>query len=355
MSLLAASGLDACEQHHERPRWRGFNLQEKFTDKPDEWATMDPEWGHNNEPFLESDFELIAEWGFNFIRLPMSYRCWCDPTQPYRLHETTLVQIDQAVAWGRQYGLHVCLNFHRAPGYCINSALSPEPWNLWTDQEALDIFTFHWVHFASRYKGVSSRDLSFNLVNEPNGCTLAQYARVVRYAAAAIREVDSNRQIIVDGMFGETMFPVPQLAGLPNAMHSTRGYAPFSLTHYLAPWAGTPREPPTWPTKVGEVVIWDKDRLDQICILPGQGLQYRISCAPIFVGEWGCWNQTPHDVTLAWMRDFLTLWKAASWGWALWCFRGSFGILDSNRADVRYENCRGHKLDRRMFDLLKEF
>jgi endoglucanase len=201
----------------------------------------------------------------------------------------------------------VCLNFHRAPGYCINAALSGEPWNLWTDQKALDVFTFHWVHFARRYKGVPSNDLSFNLINEPNGCTMAQYARVVRHAAGAIREADGSRQIVVDGMFGETMLPVPELARVPNTVHSTRGYVPFSLTHYLAPWAGTPRELPTWPTRIGGAVIWDKDRLDQLCILPGQGLEHRASGTRMFVGEWGCWNRTPHDVTLAWMRDFLTL------------------------------------------------
>ena len=36
-------------------------------------------------------------------------------------------------------------------------------------------------------------------------------------------------------------------------------------------------------------------------------------------------------------------------------FGGSFGILDSERKDVRYENWRGHKLDRKMLELLREF
>jgi endoglucanase len=39
-------------------------------------------------------------------------------------------------------------------------------------------------------------------------------------------------------------------------------------------------------------------------------------------------------------------------GWALWNFRGSFGILDSGRSDAPYENFQGHQLDRRMLDLL---
>ncbi|MCC6355969.1 MAG: glycoside hydrolase, partial [Verrucomicrobiae bacterium] len=77
--------------------------------------------------------------------------------------------------------------------------------------------------------------------------------------------------------------------------------------------------------------------------------------APTFVGEWGCYNKTPHPVALAWMEDWLRRWKKARMGWALWNFRGSFGILDSERADVTYEDWNGHKLDRRMLDLLLKY
>ena len=62
---------------------------------------------------------------------------------------------------------------------------------------------------------------------------------------------------------------------------------------------------------------------------------------------------TPHDVVLAWMHDLMGQWKAA--GWAMWNFRGGFGILDSKRADVKYEEFKGHKLDRKMLELIKEF
>ena len=35
------------------------------------------------------------------------------------------------------------------------------------------------------------------------------------------------------------------------------------------------------------------------------------------------------------------LWREMGWGWAMWNFRGSFGILDSGRDDVDYEDFRG--------------
>ena len=53
------------------------------------------------------------------------------------------------------------------------------------------------------------------------------------------------------------------------------------------------------------------------------------------------------------MKDCLDLWKEAGWGWALWNLRGSFGVLDSGRTDVEYEKYRGHTLDRKMLELLK--
>ena len=51
---------------------------------------------------------------------------------------------------------------------------------------------------------------------------------------------------------------------------------------------------------------------------------------------------------------FVELWKEAGWGWSLWEFRGSFGVLDSHRGDVDYEDFRGHKLDRQMLTVLQK-
>ena len=76
---------------------------------------------------------------------------------------------------------------------------------------------------------------------------------------------------------------------------------------------------------------------------------------PILIGEWGVYRFTPHDVTLAFMEDRLKKMQQAGWGWSLWNFRGSFGILDSDRADVNYEDYFGHQLDRQMLELLQQY
>jgi endoglucanase len=39
----------------------------------------------------------------------------------------------------------------------------------------------------------------------------------------------------------------------------------------------------------------------------------------------------------------------------MWNLRGSFGVMDSERQDVQYEDFKGHKLDRKMLELLKRY
>ena len=159
IAILGSSGL-CCENKSNDitasslPRWRGFNLLEKFI------AT------NRNDPFQESDFAIMAELGFDFVRLPMSYWCWSDPNDWLLLKEDKLAEIDQAVAFGKQYGIHVSINFHRGPGYSVDRS-AEEPFNLWRDTEAQKAFNYHWKHFAERYKGRPNREVSFNLLNEP--------------------------------------------------------------------------------------------------------------------------------------------------------------------------------------------
>jgi acetyl esterase/lipase len=72
------------------------------------------------------------------------------------------------------------------------------------------------------------------------------------------------------------------------------------------------------------------------------------------VGEFGCANHTSQADSLRFMESNLRLFDKLGMGWCCWGFIGSrFGILNSGRADVDYENWRGMKLDRRMLEVLQ--
>src|ERR1035441_7659410 len=335
------------------PKYRGFNLQ--WEKRPGDAATP---------AYRESDFSLMQEWGFNFARLPLSYWIWGKPTDWTYFNDEPLKQIDRAIELGKQYGVHINLNFHRIPGYCVNGR-ELEQADLFTGraleaQRALKAACLHWSHFARRYKGIPSSQLSLDLINEPikmrpyEGYFEERYAEVVRVLVAAIRAEDPGRLIFADGInIGQ--LPVPEIVDL-DLVQSTRGYQPKSITHYGATWVPLDEyetmNVPTWPLIDDKKQLWDRARLkqeyvDKWQVLIDRGVQ-------IHVGEWGCYNHTPHEVALAWMSDCLAVWSEVNWGNALWNLRGDFGILDSGRKDVSYENFRGHQLDRKMLELLRQ-
>jgi len=468
------------------PRWRGFNLLNKFMLQ-------------GNRPFEEKDFRIIHELGFNFVRLPMDYRIWILNGDWTKLNENELKEIDQAVAWGAKYHVHVCLNFHRAPGYTV--AQPPEKKSLWTDPEAQRVCAMHWAAFAKRYKGIPNECLSFDLLNEPAKIDPKVYANVVSLLADAIRREDPNRLIIADGLMWGNV-PCPELIPL-HVAQATRGYNPMWLTHYQASWIkGSDSFPePRWPvmqasaffygpgkkefrtplvlegnfptgmkltiqegtvsdssllrvmadgekifekkyvcgpeSKEGEKVVYKPEykiyqnefqkNLAIILEHPAKRIEientegdwmtirnlsvqispaspaYSFMLIPdwgtrqgtcvydgtnpgepwsgqtqvgrdwlmhdkipawktleakgvgVMVGEWGCYNKTPYPVTLQWMEDNLKNFKELGWGWALWNLYGSFGIIDSDRPGAVYEDFEGHKLDRKMLELLQKY
>jgi len=75
----------------------------------------------------------------------------------------------------------------------------------------------------------------------------------------------------------------------------------------------------------------------------------------VHCGEGGAYNKTPQKVVLAWLQDVLEILTGHGIGLSIWNFRGSFGILDSGRKDVVYEDFHGYKLDRKLLELLQEF
>ncbi|MCL2349285.1 MAG: cellulase family glycosylhydrolase, partial [Planctomycetaceae bacterium] len=198
------------------PKWRGFNLLEKF---------MIP-W--SNGPFREDDFKMISELGFNFVRLPMDYRTWIVDKDWRKFDEKSLREIDEAVQFGEKYGIHVKINFHRAPGYTV--AQPPEAKSVWTDAEAQEVCALHWATFAKRYKKFGNEQVSFNLFNEPQTVEPERYFAVHKKLVDAIRSEDSNRLIICDGIeYGSK--PFLRLVELKVAQ-ATRGYTPMEISHY---------------------------------------------------------------------------------------------------------------------------
>ncbi|MCW3080428.1 cellulase family glycosylhydrolase [Segetibacter sp.] len=358
LTNIAPVGL-ATPPKNNLPQWRGFNLLDFFSPNPKP----------TTKPTTEDHFRWMRDWGFDFVRIPMAYPYYLniDRTKNittddvYKINNEAVDRIDSLVRMGHKYNMHVSLNLHRAPGYCVNAGFN-EPYNLWTNEEAQKAFNFHWAMWARRYKNVSSKKISFDLLNEPSmredmndqlskrsEVPGAIYRKVAKAAAEAIRTENSGHLVIADGNnVGSNV--IPEIIDL-NIAQSCRGYNPGIISHYKAPWANKDPEnlpQPKWPGQVGKQFL-SRTMLEEF-YKPWIDLTKK--GVGVHCGECGAWNKTPHDVFIAWFSDVLSILSENKIGFALWNFIGDFGVIDSGRTDVAYEDWNGHKLDRKLLNLL---
>jgi len=348
------------------PRWRGFNFLDFFSPR---------RYRNNPERFAatEQDFKWMADWGFDFVRIPMAYPSYLEydsasgnhitPEETVIFREEALEGVEKVVFAANKYNLHVNLNLHRAPGFCINAGFN-EPFNLWKDDEAQQAFYTHWDMWARRFKHISPKLLSFDLVNEPCykedmndqfGRSSAIPGEIYRKVAMGCLEVihrqTPDRLVVADGNHGGSLV-IPELTDL-NIAQSCRGYFPHYVSHYRAGWVWKNPDDapvPVWPGIIDGREFNRKvleDFYQPWIDLVKQGVG-------VHCGECGCYRETPHDVFLAWFNDQLDILTQNGIGWGLWNFRGDFGIINSGRKDIEYEDFHGVKLDRKLLTLLQK-
>ncbi len=367
---IALTGCPASSQNlkvknNKLPRWKGFNLLDLFSPNP----PRNPGGGNRT---TEDDLKWMADWGFDFVRLPMAYPRYLsfDRTRDitkeevYNFDERVLEEVDNLIMMADKYNLHVSLNLHRAPGYCINAGFH-EPFNLWKDKEAQDAFYHHWGMWAERYRDISSDRLSFDLLNEPayiedmnnqfsSKTTVPGeiYRRVADEASQAIWKASPGRLIIADGNnVGNDV--IPEIFDL-NIGQSCRGYYPHYISHYQASWVWqdpSQAPAPVWPGTI-DGRNFSRESLEVYYKPWIEAVEKGIG---VHCGECGCYNKTPHGVFLAWFGDVIDILTNAGIGFALWNFRGDFGILDSRRTDIEYTDWYGHKLDSKLLSLLRSY
>lgn len=347
------------------PFWRGFNILDFFAPTRFDRSKLIE---------TEQDFKWMADWGVNFVRFPMAYPGYVNydpltgvhitPEQTVDFNEEAIEIVEKTVYAANKYGLHVSLNIHRAPGFCINAGFH-EPFNLWEDEDAQQAFYAHWAMWSKRFKNISPDLLSFDLVNEPcykkdmndQFCPSEPipgeiYRKVAKECLNVIHRQNPDRIVVADGNHGGALI-IPELTDLPIGQ-SCRGYFPHYVSHYRASWVWQNPDDapmPVWPGKINNEEFNRKvleDFYQPWIDLVKQGVG-------VHCGECGCYNETPHEVFLSWFNDQLDVLTSHGIGWGLWNFRGDFGLIDSGRKDIEYEDFYGHKLDRKLLNLLQKY
>jgi hypothetical protein len=162
----------------------------------------------------EKDIELIAEWGFNHVRLPFHYEFFSPIDSPGVFIEDGFEIIDTLLIWCKKNNLYLILDMHCAPGgqNAGNISDSDGEAKLWAHSADQDRTVDIWKRIAERYKN-EEWIIGYDLLNEPvlpDGYGTSDFRAFLVRLTNAVREVDSNHILFIEGNWYATDF-----TGLP--------------------------------------------------------------------------------------------------------------------------------------------
>ncbi|MDZ7341690.1 MAG: cellulase family glycosylhydrolase, partial [candidate division KSB1 bacterium] len=188
------------------------------------------------------DIQMIASWGVNSIRLPFNYRLLSPENQPDVFLESGFQIMDQVLEWCKANKLYLILDMHCAPGGQNKDNISDSDGNvarLWTESANQDHTVAIWRKIAERYAN-EEWIAGYDLLNEPvmpagytNTDLRALYMRIAR----AIREVDTNHILFIEGSWYATDFSALAPPFDVNLVYSFHKYwnenTPAAIQNYI--------------------------------------------------------------------------------------------------------------------------
>jgi aryl-phospho-beta-D-glucosidase BglC (GH1 family) len=274
--------------------------------------------------FTEEDVKAMAELGANVIRIPFNYRHFERDDRPFEYLEAGFKRLDAAMDWCAKHGIYVILDFHAVQGWH-----NPD-WHsdnahvhilLYQTAHYQERFARLWAEMARRYKDHPAL-AGYGLMNEP--CTRVHYEdydspdynwdglnAVHRKAAQAIREVDSNHILFIEGDNFACEFDGLDVTFDENVVVESH--------NYMAPTGGGDPYP-------GEIagMYWNRD-----IVAAEFGMHSGTRCAfkyrkPVFVGEFGVWYAGHPEAVqyrAAALDDQLGVFDSAGVHWAIWTWK----------------------------------
>lgn len=153
-----------------------------------------------------ADVEFIASCGANTIRIPFNYRVFTDEDYlGLTAAQDGFARIDSVVKWCGEFGLHVILDMHAAPGGQTGDNIDDSygyPW-LFESRPSQELFCDIWGRIADHYKD-EPVVLGYELMNEPIAPYFdtqeelnAKFLPLCKEAVARIRQFDTNHIIVL--------------------------------------------------------------------------------------------------------------------------------------------------------------
>lgn len=285
-----------------------------------------------NNFVTEPDFEKIASWGMDHVRIPVDYNVLENEDGSYKADGFD--RLEKAFGFARKYGLNVVLDLHKTAGFSFDVGEAES--GFFESEKYQERFYRLWEELAKHY-GKYSENVAFELLNEVTDQSfIGAWNRISNECIRRIRVYAPDTLILVGSYWNNSPEAVKDLDKPydDKVIYNFHCYSPIEFTHQGAPWVGD---------------LLDQDaryRFEDLEITPeyfenlfAEALEKAKSYGiGVYCGEYGVIDRAAPEDALKWFKTINSVFEKYEIARAAWSYKEmDFGLSDSRMDGVRDE------------------
>jgi aryl-phospho-beta-D-glucosidase BglC (GH1 family) len=318
---------------------RGINASEWFAQSASDYSPA-----RTSRYTDAQDIALIARLGFDHVRLsidPVPLEQY--PRAADGLNVEFLARLDKAVDAMLANGLAVQIDLHPEESY---------KQRLFSGDDGVDRLTMLWRRLAAHYATRDPEKIFFEIMNEPEVHDPYRWAGIQARLAAAVREAAPRNTLIAAGPNYSDIVDLLAIHPLAdgNVIYNFHFYDPHEFTHQGAGWGEAwwsythnipyPATESSMPDALKQVpdppsryklenYYLDQWNAHRIRLLIDEAAAWaHQNGVPLICNEFGAYREhTDVQSRMNWIHDVRTALEADGIGWAMWDYRGGFGVV----------------------------
>lgn len=283
-----------------------------------------------NNFITEPDFEKIASWGLDHVRIPVDYNVLENEDGSY--NESGFARIETALGYAKKYGLNAIIDLHKTAGFSFDEGEQES--GFFESDKYQERFYRLWEELAKHFAKYSEY-VAFELLNEVTEQRFIDaWNRISRECIKRIRAYAPDTLILLGSYWNNSAEAVKDLEKPydDKVIYNFHCYSPIEFTHQGAYWV--------------KELIDTKNNFDDMEITPEyfEGLfaeairKAKENGTCLYCGEYGVIDRTSPEDALKWYKVINSVFEKYEIPRAAWSYKEmDFGLSDSRMDGVRDE------------------
>ena len=283
-----------------------------------------------NHFITEPDFDKIASWGLDHVRIPIDYNVLENEDGSY--DESGFARVEKALELAKKYGLKAIIDLHKTAGFSFDEG--EQETGFFENDKYQERFYRLWEELAKHF-GKDTDNVAFELLNEVTEQRFSDtWNRISRECIKRIRAYAPDTLILLGSYWNNSPEAVKDLEKPydDKVIYNFHCYSPMEFTHQGAPWV---KDLTDTKTNFEDMDItpefFEKLFAEAMETAKNNGTS-------LYCGEYGVIDRATPEDALKWFKVINSVFERYKIARAAWSYKEmDFGLSDSRMDGVREE------------------